>query len=192
MTILNRSVMKSRSQILSHGLHSSDCSKWWTKVSMSNFLQFLLSVVIYVGKGGARFSVHDTNIWSDNPTSSIKICSGGWVVGDIMTSHQPPCWWVDDKTHWINPNVLRMSMVFLAWTSPSRSKWILTLRMSEAGIPTLRKLPYGVRSRYTGGTEVNARRPKSVYRQHGMSTPGARSRYTDCFLMRTGIWMPES
>ena len=26
---------------------------------------------------------------------------------------------------------------------------------------------------------VNARRQKSVYRRHGMSTPGARSRYTD-------------
>ena len=33
----------------------------------------------------------------------------------------------------------------------------LTLRTSEASIPTLRKLPYGVRSRYTGGTEVSAR-----------------------------------
>ena len=28
----------------------------------------------------------------------------------------------------------------------------LTLRTSEAGIPALRKLPCGVRSRYTGGT----------------------------------------
>ena len=55
----------------------------------------------------------------------------------------------------------------------------LTLRTSEAGIPTLCKLPYGVRSRYTGSTEANARRQKSVYRRHGMSTPGARSRYTD-------------
>ena len=49
---------------------------------------------------------------------------------------------------------------------------MLTLRTSEAGIPTLRKLLYGVRSRYTDGTEVNARRQKSVYRL--------------CFLLRTG------
>ena len=55
----------------------------------------------------------------------------------------------------------------------------LTLKTSVVSIPTLRKLPYGVRSRYTDGTEVNARRQKSVYRRHGMSTPGARSRYTD-------------
>ena len=56
---------------------------------------------------------------------------------------------------------------------------ILTLRTSQAGIPILRKLPYGVRSRYKDGTEVNARRQKSVYRRHGMSTAGARSRFTD-------------
>ena len=68
----------------------------------------------------------------------------------------------------------------------------LTLRTSEAGIPALRELPYGVGSRYTGGTVcqrqapevsipaaryVNARRQKSVYRL--------------CFLMRTGTGMPE-
>ena len=55
----------------------------------------------------------------------------------------------------------------------------LTLRTSEADIPTLRKLPYAIRSRYTGGTEINARRQKSVYWRHGMSTPGARNWYTD-------------
>ena len=43
--------------------------------------------------------------------------------------------------------------------SGDRFRFLLTLRTSEAGIPTLRKLPYGVRSRYTDGTEVNARRP---------------------------------
>ena len=69
----------------------------------------------------------------------------------------------------------------------------LTFRTSEAGIPTLRKLPYGVRSRYTDGTEV--------------PTPGATSRYTvgtvcqrqapevgipTLFLMHTGTGIPES
>ena len=56
--------------------------------------------------------------------------------------------------------------------------YIIILMTSEAGIPTLRKLPYGVRSRYTDGMEVNARRQKSVYRL--------------CFLLRTGTGMPES
>ena len=69
--------------------------------------------------------------------------------------------------------------------------WALTLWTSEAGILALRKLPYGVESRYTGGTVcqrqapedgipaaryVNARRQKSVYRLY--------------FLMCTGTRMP--
>ena len=61
----------------------------------------------------------------------------------------------------------------------SQTEKLLTLRTSAAGIPTLCKLPYGVRSQYTGGSEVNAQRQKSVYRRHGMSTPGTRSWYTD-------------
>ena len=55
----------------------------------------------------------------------------------------------------------------------------LTLRTPEAGIPTLRKLPYGARSRYTVGTVCQRLRQKSVYRRHSVSTPGARNRYTD-------------
>ena len=70
---------------------------------------------------------------------------------------------------------LDVRMTLSAQTFKSR----LTLRTSKAGIPTLRKLPYGVRSQYTGGKEVNARCQKPVYRRHSMSTPGARSRYTD-------------
>ena len=55
---------------------------------------------------------------------------------------------------------------------------LLTLRTPEAGIPTLRKLPYGARSRYTVGTVCQRPRQKSVYRL--------------CFLMHTGTRMPES
>ena len=54
----------------------------------------------------------------------------------------------------------------------------ITLKTPDAGIPTLRKLPYGARSRYTVGTVCQRLRQKSVYRRHGVSTPGARSPYT--------------
>ena len=47
--------------------------------------------------------------------------------------------------------VFAMSKILLLSTL-SNSWTILTLRMSEAGIPALRKLPCGVGSRYTGGT----------------------------------------
>ena len=55
---------------------------------------------------------------------------------------------------------------------------VLNLRTSEAGIPALRKLPCGVGRRYTGFAQTSLWRQKSVYRRHGMSTPGVRSRYT--------------
>ena len=42
--------------------------------------------------------------------------------------------------------------------------------------------PLDVRSRYTGFEQTSLRRRKSVYRRHGMSTPGARSRYTGGML----------
>ena len=54
----------------------------------------------------------------------------------------------------------------------------LTLRTSEAGIPALRKLPCGVERWYAGFAQTSLWRQKSVYRRHGMSTPGVRSRYT--------------
>ena len=55
----------------------------------------------------------------------------------------------------------------------------LTRRTSEAGIPALRKLPCGVRSRYIGFAQTSLWRQNSVYQRHGMSTSGVRSRYTD-------------
>ena len=55
---------------------------------------------------------------------------------------------------------------------------ILTLRTSDAGIPALRKLPYGVERRYTGFAQSSLWRRKPVYRRHGMSTPGVGRRYT--------------
>ena len=54
----------------------------------------------------------------------------------------------------------------------------LTLWTPDAGIPALRKLPYGAISRYTVGTVYQRHCQKPVYRRHGISTPRARSRYT--------------
>ena len=55
----------------------------------------------------------------------------------------------------------------------------LTLWTPEVGIPTLRKLPYAARRRYTVGTVCYRTRQKSVYLWHGVYTPAARRRYTD-------------
>ena len=84
--------------------------------------------------------------------------------------------------------ILSLAMAFVL-TCKKNISTTLTLRTSEAGILTLRKLPYGVRNRYTNGTEVNARHQKSVYRRHGMSKPGARSRYTEFVFYR--VLTPE-
>ena len=52
---------------------------------------------------------------------------------------------------------------------------MLTLWTSEAGIPTLRKLPCGVRSRYTGFAQTSLWHRKPVYRRNGMSTPASEA-----------------
>ena len=44
----------------------------------------------------------------------------------------------------------------------------LTLWTPEVGIPTLRKLPYAARMRYTVGTVCYRTRQKSVYLRHGV------------------------
>ena len=44
----------------------------------------------------------------------------------------------------------------------------LTLWTPEVGIPTLRKLPYAARRRYTVGTVCYRTRQKSVYLRHGV------------------------
>ena len=66
----------------------------------------------------------------------------------------------------------------------------LTLWTPEVGIPTLRKLPYAARKRYTVGTVCYRTcqtvgtvcyrtHQKSVYLRHDVYTPTARRRYTD-------------
>ena len=78
-------------------------------------------------------------------------------------------WWV------LHQQCLSAWFRLFTLLSPS----ILTLRTSEAGIPALCKLPCGVRSRNTGFVQTSLWRQKSVYRRHGMSTPGVRSRCID-------------
>ena len=41
---------------------------------------------------------------------------------------------------------------------------LLTLWTPGAGIPVLRKLPYGARNRYTGFAQISLRRQKPIYR----------------------------
>ena len=57
------------------------------------------------------------------------------------------------------PNQSPVHYLRLFWTWSLWFVW-LTLRTSEAGIPTLRKLPYGVRSRYTCGTVCQSQAPE--------------------------------
>ena len=51
-----------------------------------------------------------------------------------------------------------ISAVYPVWSS--RCSLYLTLRTSKADIPTLRKLPYGIRSRYTGSTVCQRQVPE--------------------------------
>ena len=55
----------------------------------------------------------------------------------------------------------------------------LTLWTPEVSIPTLRKLSYAARRRYTVGTVCYRMRQKSVYLRHGIYTPAAGRRYRD-------------
>ena len=53
------------------------------------------------------------------------------------------------------------------WYCPWKERDFLTLWTPEAGIPAARYINATARSRYTGGTVINATGQKPVYQQHG-------------------------
>ena len=89
----------------------------------------------------------------------------------------------NEAVHWYrmgcNKGMVRLLQTMSALQErQERMERSLTLRMAEAGIPALRKLPCGVACRYTGFAQTSLWRRTPVYWL--------------CFLKRTGTRMPES